>query len=167
MGGAMKKIFAGFLLVIFICATHAYSDDAKLKEYQIAVKAGDLGKANIVQRTMNDEDKVISRKFYQGWKKQQEIDKKKAHAEHVKKMLPARKAFAKGYEQEMLGKGLDVYASTHGKDHTTFKIKYILTNRPLVHKLINNSEFTGNLKGLGFKKLIMTDGYRDTWTIDL
>ncbi len=67
----------------------------------------------------------------------------------------------------MLQKGLDVYASTLGKDHSTFKIKFILTSRPLVYKLANDEGFTGTLKGLGFKKLIMTDGYYDTWSVKI
>lgn len=155
------------LLILFVVVSVCYADEAKLREYQIAIKTGDIAKANMVQRTMNDEDRTKSIKLYKEWKKQQEIAKKKAYEDHVKKMMPARKAFAKGYEQDMLNKGLDVYASTHGKDHTTFKIKYILTNRPLVHKLINDENFTGTLKGMGFKKIIMTDGYNDTWSANL
>jgi hypothetical protein len=67
----------------------------------------------------------------------------------------------------MLEKGLDVYASAVGNNNTTFRIKFILTSRPLVYKLINDASFTGQLKDLGFKKFIMTDGYNDTWNVDL
>lgn len=93
------------LLILFVVVSVCYADEAKLREYQIAIKTGDIAKANMVQRTMNDEDRTKSIKLYKEWKKQQEIAKKKAYEDHVKKMMPARKAFAKGYEQDMLNKG--------------------------------------------------------------
>jgi len=163
----MKLVY--MLIIVVLLATTVFAEELsqKLKDYQKAIAASDFQAANQLTRTMNDTEKKQARKIYVITKKQQKEAKKKQEIETQKKLTPARKEFAKKYEQDMLQKGLDVYASTLGKDHSTFKIKFILTSRPLVYKLANDEGFTGTLKGLGFKKLVMTDGYNDTWTVKL
>ena len=163
----MKLVY--MLIIVVLLATTVFAEELsqKLKDYQKAIAASDFQAANQLTRTMNDTEKKQARKIYVITKKQQKEAKKKQEIETQKKLTPARKEFAKKYEQDMLQKGLDVYASTLGKDHSTFKIKFILTSRPLVYKLVNDEGFTGTLKGLGFNKLVMTDGYNDTWTVKL
>lgn len=75
-----------------------------------------------------------------------------------------RKKFAKSYEKELLKKGADVYVTTLGKDSTTLHISHILMNRPRVYNFSNNPSSMATLKSLGFKKVIMTDGYDKTWS---
>ena len=66
-----------------------------------------------------------------------------------------------------MDKGMDVYASAEGKDKTTLRIKWILVNRPLVHKMMNDGAAMQNLRDLGFKKLVMTDGHSGDWGVVL
>jgi hypothetical protein len=40
-------------------------------------------------------------------------------------------------------------------------------SRPLVYKLLNDTEFVANRKREGFRRAIFTDGYDRTWSIDL
>lgn len=78
-----------------------------------------------------------------------------------------RKRFADEYERNLLDEGMDVHVATLGKTHTTLQIKWILVNRPIIYKMINDETAMGNLRNLGFKKLVMTDGYDSTWNIDV
>ncbi|MBI5484485.1 MAG: hypothetical protein HY888_08490 [Deltaproteobacteria bacterium] len=93
-------------------------------------------------------------------------DRKQAQAD-LKTGVQIRKLFAKSYERQLLDKGLDAYASAVGKNCTSLKVKWILVNRPLVHQLCNNATFIQSLRDMGFKKLLMVDGYQYSWTIDL
>lgn len=140
-----------------------------LKQCKMAVKLGDLGKYNQELRKLSADSQEYkeAREFYADFKTNQAKREKQAEAARVASLKPKRIQFAQQYEQLMLGKGLDVYASAIGNNNTTFRIKFILTSRPLVYKLINDASFTGQLKDLGFKKFIMTDGYNDTWNTDL
>jgi hypothetical protein len=81
--------------------------------------------------------------------------------------VDTRKLFAKTTEKAYLSQGMDVYISVSGVDATTIKMKYVLIGRPAAYKLSNDSRLIGNLRNMGFRKMILTDGYDDTWTIDL
>ena len=78
--------------------------------------------------------------------------------------IEARKEFAKQIEAKYLNKGMDVYVTVTGRDYTTLKLKYVLFSRSLVHKIMNSAGFVTTLKSLGFKRVIFTDGYDDTWS---
>ncbi|MEI6125055.1 MAG: SH3 domain-containing protein [Pseudomonadota bacterium] len=95
------------------------------------------------------------------------ITNKKQLSENEKKRIEARKLFAKQYENTLLDKGLDFYATTEGEDNTTFKLKYALMTRPLAHQMSKETDFLSTLKSLGFRTAILTDGYNETWSIDL
>ena len=99
-------------------------------------------------------------------KREQEIQKQSAVIT-AKLMVQQRKDFVKKYELSLLDKGMDTTITAQGKDNTVFKMKYILMSRPLVYQLINNDSFMSNLKNHGFKKAVFTDGYDNTWTVDV
>lgn len=84
-----------------------------------------------------------------------------------KLMIQQRKEFAKQYELSLLDQGMDTRISTLGKDHSTLKIEWVLMSRPLVYKMINDSSVMSNLKKLGFKKIVFSDGYNHTWTSEM
>ena len=101
-----------------------------------------------------------------------QADSRRASEEKAKKietqrLLAVRKVFAKEYERSLLDKGFDAYASTHGKNHTTLKLKWVLISRPLVHKVCNDMDLIERLRSMGFKKFILSDGYENSWTVDL
>ena len=77
-----------------------------------------------------------------------------------------RIAFAETYEYLSLSRGQDVTARAIGKDKTTFKLTYILINRPFVHQMSNDMEFTRTMRQFGFKKVILSNGYSNSWTLD-
>jgi len=82
-------------------------------------------------------------------------------------IIQQRKKFAEQYESALLDKGLDVHATVVGGAAETLKIKWVLISRPLVHKLTNDSDFISKLRNLGFKKLILSDGYDSSWSVNL
>lgn len=81
--------------------------------------------------------------------------------------IERRKAFIRQLESGMLEQGHDFYLSLRGKEQDQLHIKYILMSRPAVYQLANDDDLKSALYDLGFTKIIATDGYNDTWTIDL
>jgi hypothetical protein len=81
--------------------------------------------------------------------------------------IAAREYAAKEMERRFLDRGLDAHITAVGKDKTTLRLKYVLVSRPMVHQLANDTATMQSLRKAGFKKLILDDGYREQWTIDL
>ncbi len=107
-------------------------------------------------------------------KQQEEIlEQEQAAAEEKQKRENAvfwvqeRKAFAKTYEKELLQQGMDAYVTTQEEDNSVLQIRYILMNKSFVHNLSNNMEFIDTLRRMGFKKLRLTNGYDENWTVNL
>lgn len=84
-----------------------------------------------------------------------------------KEKVVMRHGYAKNLERNLLSEGHDFYVTVRGKKQDQLHIKYILMSRPFVYQLANSDSFQDTVEGLGFTKIIATDGYRDTWTIDL
>ena len=81
-----------------------------------------------------------------------------------------RKQASAALERFMLGRGVDTYISVSGKDNTTLTVKYVLMSRPAVYQLVNDQNergFMPMVRDLGFRKLVFTDGFKDTWTVDV
>lgn len=85
----------------------------------------------------------------------------------AKLMVDQRKEMARRMETSMLDGGVDASFTTRGKDATTLHVKYILIGRVFVHQFTKEGEMLSNLRKAGFKKVILTDGYDETWTINL
>ncbi len=88
-------------------------------------------------------------------------------AKRVADDAPGRKAYADNIERKWLKDGRDATVTASGDRNTTLTFKYILVNRPFVYKLQTETDFAQTAKERGFKKIVLTDGFRDTWTIDL
>lgn len=82
-------------------------------------------------------------------------------------MRKQRKEFADRYERSLLNEGMDVHVSVSGKNDTTLRMKWVLMSRPLVYKIINDENNMSNLKRMGFERIVFTDGYDSTWSIDM
>jgi hypothetical protein len=80
---------------------------------------------------------------------------------------PGRREFAKRLEHLMLNHGRDVYVSASGPRATTLTIRYVLISRPLIHQLTQDGTFVSRVRDAGFRSLVMTDGYNNTWRWDL
>ena len=81
--------------------------------------------------------------------------------------IESRKDYAKKLERDMLNNGLNVRITTRGQNIETLHVRWVLATRVLAHRL--SQEDDGLLDGarrLGFKRVILTDGYDYTvsWT---
>lgn len=90
-----------------------------------------------------------------------------AAIEREKNLLEKRRNAAKVMETTFLDGGSDVYVSAEGKEFRTLRIRYILMSRPLVYKIQKNAAVLDNWRDLGFREVILTDGYNSVWTMKL
>ena len=84
-----------------------------------------------------------------------------------KLMQQQRTIYASATEEVFVKNGMDVKVTANGAAKEQLRVKYVLMSQPLVYKLQNEMKFSENAKTLGFKKIIYTDGYDETWTVDL
>ncbi len=96
-----------------------------------------------------------------------ELDQKVLNAE-AKFKKEARKEYGKTLENYLLDNAkMDTKIRTYGKDYTSLKIEYILTSRVMVNELTKDGKLPSIWEQMGFKRVIFTDGYYNTWTMDL
>lgn len=95
-----------------------------------------------------------------------EIARREVGIEKMSKKI-ARKMVIEEMERKMLSEGYDFTFSTSGAEDDVLTIKFVLMSRPIVYKLTNESDFLQNMKKVGLKKVIFTDGYGDSWSFDL
>ncbi|MEI8226289.1 MAG: zinc ribbon domain-containing protein [Bacteroidota bacterium] len=81
--------------------------------------------------------------------------------------IKQRQQLAKQMESDYLSNGLDIKIRLSGPEKTSMRLEYVLFSRPLIHQLTNDTDFFSNLRDAGFKKVVLTDKYRYTWTYDL
>lgn len=75
-----------------------------------------------------------------------------------------RGVFAKLYEKQMLDRRLESTVTAEGKDSTTLKINWVMANKVEAHALEKERVFWEQVIGLGFDRVVMTDGFRSfTW----
>ena len=84
--------------------------------------------------------------------------------------LKKRQEIAGGMENLFLDQGMDATVTAGGRGKTVLTIKYALMSRPFVHlftkKMIEANSFK-NLKQVGFKHIVFTDGYSSTWSFPI
>lgn len=104
------------------------------------------------------------------------IDKRTAEGEEIARKavekaradnVSGRRSFAGSYEREMLRKGMSVTITTEGEKSSVLKVKFVLMSKALAFNMKENDKFTDQLRELGFRKLIMTDGYNASWSVNL
>lgn len=78
-----------------------------------------------------------------------------------------RMAYASSTEQIFLQNGMDVKVRANGTNKDQLQLKYVLMTQPLVYKFQNDVHLDQQAKVLGFKKIIYSDGYTQTWTVNL
>ena len=61
----------------------------------------------------------------------------------------------------------NVSISTEGNKASTLRIKYVLMSKPLVFNMSQDGGLMDRYRERGFKKLVLTDGYNQSWTLDL
>ncbi len=75
-----------------------------------------------------------------------------------------RKIFASVMQQTMMEGGQNFYLTTSGPSNEILKAKYSLMSDALAYQLVNKHDLVSIAKGVGFKKVILTDGYNYTVT---
>jgi hypothetical protein len=80
-----------------------------------------------------------------------------------RKLLEQRKSYAATLEDTYLRKGQDFKIRTEGKDATTLRIQWVLIGRPFVYNAINDRELMLRWKLMGFRTVVFSDGYNNTW----
>jgi hypothetical protein len=78
-----------------------------------------------------------------------------------------RTIYASATEEIFVKSGMDVKVSATGSKKEKLRLKYVLMSQPLVYKFQNEVKLTEQARSFGFKKIIYTDGYDETWTVDL
>lgn len=109
---------------------------------------------------------MFEKEYPQAQKLLAELDRRKAIIEKIANMA-ARQLVVEEMERKMLSQGMDFEFSVTGPNKDRLRVKYILMSRPLVYKLTNETEFLENMKRGGFKKVVFTDGYNESWSYDL
>ena len=90
---------------------------------------------------------------------------KVATAEAINRIL--RDQMAKSVENSMLDEGYNVDVTAEGPNHTTLRFKWIFVDKVFAHQLSERTEVFENARKVGFKKILATDGYDETWTWNL
>ncbi len=85
----------------------------------------------------------------------------KARADNVS----GRKSFAAEYEKGLLRKGLSVSVYAEGDRSSSLRLKYALMSKALAFNMKEDNKLMDRLRELGFRKVILTDGYNDAWTV--
>lgn len=78
-----------------------------------------------------------------------------------------RALYASTVEEIFVKNGMDVKVTASGAKKDQLRLKYVLMSQPLVYKFQNEMKLNDQARTLGFKKLIYSDGYDETWTVDL
>lgn len=78
-----------------------------------------------------------------------------------------RLAYAKDYERALLSAGQDATVRARGSNADTLVISFVLINRPFVYNTQNDSDLNSLWSGLGFTKVVLTDGYDTSWSYKL
>ena len=82
-----------------------------------------------------------------------------------KSLLPEQK-FTLEFEKKFKDKGMNATVTTTGDFHTTILIQGNMVNDSFVHGMKDNNVVIQDLREMGFKRLIMTDG-KVSWDINL
>ncbi|MNF67105.1 hypothetical protein D3C84_489110 [compost metagenome] len=78
-----------------------------------------------------------------------------------------RTIYASASEKIFVKSGMDVEVSATGSKKEQLRLKYVLMSQPLVYKFQNEVKLPEQARAIGFKKIIYSDGYDHTWTVDL
>jgi len=76
-------------------------------------------------------------------------------------------AFASETEETFLKHGQSVTVTAQGKNADTMRFRYALVSKAFAYQVQHQDTFMQRVRSLGFKKLILDDGFETTYTFDL
>lgn len=97
----------------------------------------------------------------------QERSPAQRRAKERKAKLEARRTTAREFERNLLEQGMDVHVDLTGPDEKTLRIEWVLAGRPEAYNLANDNELMSRLRLMNFERLVVTDGYGDSWAWDI
>ena len=170
-GSAFLAIFVSSIAVLLLvsAASAEMTNAQHLKEYKKFLRLGDPINAVPHMKVLPKD----SAEYKEAVRYSAELKKEREAAAAARKKaadkdaIVSRKLFAKKYEDSLLDQGMDAHVSTLGRDHSTLQIKFIGVGRVLVHQISKNGELMESFRKMGFKKLKMTNGYEENWSITL
>jgi hypothetical protein len=71
--------------------------------------------------------------------------------------------YARLYETRLLDNNMNVDVTTSGEVATTLTLKWILVSKVTAHQMEKDEALFSTMRLMGFKRFIITDGYRDTF----
>ena len=86
--------------------------------------------------------------------------------EQKKKEIEARRLYAQLLEKQFIERRMNTDVTTSGRENTTLRIKWVLTNKVTANDL-QKSGVIEQARAAGFKRVEMTDGYDTTFYWDL
>jgi len=80
-----------------------------------------------------------------------------------RRLLAERRSYAATLEDAYLKKGQDFRIRAEGHDATVLRIQWVLIGRPFVYNAINDRDLMLRWQLMGFKTVIFSDGFDNTW----
>lgn len=78
-----------------------------------------------------------------------------------------RVLYASATEEVFIKNGMDIRVTASGSSKDQLRLKYVLMSKPLVYKFQNEMRLSEMARAFGFKKVIYSDGFDESWTVDL
>ncbi len=82
-------------------------------------------------------------------------------------MAMQRRNHATALEQRLLDIRMNAEVSTRGKWDQTLRIKWALMTRVIVRDFTKNEDFVSTWTRVGFTKVVFTDGFYESWSVEL
>lgn len=120
---------------------------------------------NEAQELLKELDPINKKIIAKAEKEQKEKDAAQAKMNAVLEE-DKRIKFASMTEYAFLDNRMNVTVTTFGKNNKQLKLKYALMSKVFIHQVLK-TDFVKNTKSLGFTKITFTDGYNDTFTLEL
>lgn len=142
--------------------------EKRLAEYQAQLKKY---YPDYPMRMTIQSDALILNGLEGAYSKSSEPDQKKFYSK-IKVLKPKvealqRVAYAMDVEKRSKDQGINADINAKGDRKQIFEYKFILMNSALAHQIANGGDVMANAKGLGFTKMVFTDGYNGTWSYNL
>jgi hypothetical protein len=136
-------------------------NDQKLKKFYGTTEEVKQATADLIQLA------VIKGLYSEGKAREDVKIRSRADSLIAKVSQQQRQIYASAMEEIFVKNGLDVRVTATGTKKDQLRLRYVLMSKPLVYKFQNEMNLDDRARDVGFKKIIFTDGYDETWTIDL
>jgi len=151
-------IFLGAFVVLVAGAAFLSKDDAANRKAERDAKI-EFQVANIKEEAAKAKQEE-SRKAAEA-----EIAKQapKNAAETQKRLLELRKDYANRLQRVLWDRGLDYDVTASGPNGDVLRFKWVLAGRNDLWQLVTGNEYFLQAKGIGYKKVVLTNG-EESWT---